>query len=107
MNTCWRDGKKIDLPCSRLTDARHTRTLTKSCARWRRDGYVSWMGSRYSVPWSYAGKEVWVQDRGASIEMRYGASALPNMRRLRHVIRSPDMSTITAFRSATNFPEKR
>ena len=26
-----------------------------------RDAYVSWQGSRYSVPWSYAGKEVWVR----------------------------------------------
>jgi len=25
-----------------------------------RDAYVSWQGSRYSVSWSYAGKEVWV-----------------------------------------------
>src|SRR3954449_4599765 len=25
-----------------------------------RDAYVSWKGSRYSVPWGYAGKEAWV-----------------------------------------------
>jgi hypothetical protein len=25
-----------------------------------RDAYVAWQGSRYSVPWSYAGKQVWV-----------------------------------------------
>jgi Mu transposase-like protein len=25
-----------------------------------RDAYVSWKGNRYSVPWHYAGKEVWV-----------------------------------------------
>ena len=36
------------------------------------DAYVSWLGSRYSVPWTYAGKEVWVQDGGTSIEVRYG-----------------------------------
>ena len=29
-----------------------------------RDAYVSWRGSRYSVPWQYAGKEVWVRDHG-------------------------------------------
>lgn len=28
-----------------------------------RDAYVSWHGSRYSVPWQYAGREVWVRDR--------------------------------------------
>jgi hypothetical protein len=25
-----------------------------------RDAYVSWQGSRYSVPWAYAGRSVWV-----------------------------------------------
>lgn len=29
-----------------------------------RDAYVSWHGSRYSVPWEYAGKEVWVRECG-------------------------------------------
>jgi hypothetical protein len=28
-----------------------------------RDAYVSWQGSRYSVPWQYAGKDVWVHER--------------------------------------------
>jgi transposase len=41
-----------------------------------RDAYVSWMGSRYSVPWIYAGKEVWVLDRGLSIEVRYGGERI-------------------------------
>jgi len=27
-----------------------------------RDAYVDWQGSRYSVPWQYAGQEVWVQE---------------------------------------------
>jgi hypothetical protein len=31
------------------------------------DGYVSWKGSRYSVPWLY---EVWVRDHGPSVEIR-------------------------------------
>jgi hypothetical protein len=30
-----------------------------------RDAYVAWQGSRYSVPWQYAGKEVWVRSRVA------------------------------------------
>jgi len=38
-----------------------------------RDAYVSWHGSRYSVPWQYAGKEVWVRDHGRYVEVRYGA----------------------------------
>src|SRR4051812_39919162 len=41
-----------------------------------RDAYVSWKGSRYSVPWSYAGKEVWVRDHGPSVEIRYSAERI-------------------------------
>lgn len=37
-----------------------------------RDAYVCWQGSRYSVPWSYAGKEVWVRERGSGVEVLYG-----------------------------------
>ena len=41
-----------------------------------RDAYVSWKGSRYSVPWRYAGKEVWVRDHGPSVEIRYSAERI-------------------------------
>jgi len=41
-----------------------------------RDAYVSWKGSRYSVPWGYAGKEVWVRDHGPSVEIRYSAERI-------------------------------
>lgn len=41
-----------------------------------RDAYVSWQGSRYSVPWEYAGKQVWVQDCAHSIEIRYGSERI-------------------------------
>ena len=41
-----------------------------------RDAYVSWRGSRYSVPWQYAGKEVWVRDHGRYVEVRYGADRI-------------------------------
>jgi transposase len=37
-----------------------------------RDAYVSWQGSRYSVPWSYAGREVWVRERGQAVEVHFG-----------------------------------
>jgi transposase len=37
-----------------------------------RDAYVSWEASRYSVPWEYAGKEVWVRQLGEQVEVRYG-----------------------------------
>jgi hypothetical protein len=37
-----------------------------------RDAYVSWRGSRYSVPWQYAGRSVWVRERLREIEVHYG-----------------------------------
>jgi transposase len=37
-----------------------------------RDAYVSWQGSRYSVPWEYAGRSVWVRERGREVEVHYG-----------------------------------
>jgi transposase len=37
-----------------------------------RDAYVSWQGSRYSVPWTYAGKPVWVRERAGDVEVHYG-----------------------------------
>jgi hypothetical protein len=41
-----------------------------------RDAYVSWQGSRYSVPWQYAGKQVWVRDHDEEIEIRYGTQRI-------------------------------
>jgi hypothetical protein len=37
-----------------------------------RDAYVSWQGSRYSVPWEYAGRSVWVRERSGDVEVHYG-----------------------------------
>jgi len=37
-----------------------------------RDAYVSWQGSRYSVPWEYAGRSVWVRACGREVEVHYG-----------------------------------
>jgi Mu transposase, C-terminal domain len=37
---------------------------------------VSWQGSRYSVPWEYAGKQVWVRDPENHVEVRYGAQRI-------------------------------
>jgi transposase len=41
-----------------------------------RDAYVSWRGSRYSVPWQYAGREVWVREDGRDIEVHCGADRI-------------------------------
>jgi transposase len=57
-----------------------------------RDAYVSWQGSRYSVPWQYAGKEVWVREHGGEVEVRYGADRIaahaPAMQRHQVITRS-------------------
>jgi transposase len=37
-----------------------------------RDAYVSWHGSRYSVPWEYVGRSVWVRDCGRNVEVHFG-----------------------------------
>jgi len=37
-----------------------------------RDAFVHWQGSRYSVPWIYAGKEVWVRQQEGRVEVHYG-----------------------------------
>lgn len=34
-----------------------------------RDAYVSWQGNRYSVPWRFAGNQVWVRQQGGSVEV--------------------------------------
>ena len=41
-----------------------------------RDAYVAWQGSRYSVPWAYAGKQVWVRERADEIEVHYGCERI-------------------------------
>lgn len=41
-----------------------------------RDAYVSWQGSRYSVPWQFAGKQVWVREHGGEVEVRFGAEQI-------------------------------
>ena len=37
-----------------------------------RDAFVHYQGSRYSVPWSYAGKEVWVRQQAGHVEVHHG-----------------------------------
>lgn len=41
-----------------------------------RDAYVSWQGSRYSVPWQYAGKEVWIRNHDRYVEVHHGAERI-------------------------------
>jgi len=48
-----------------------------------RDAYVSWQASRYSVPWHYAGKEVWVREQGERVEVHYGGERIAEHQRAR------------------------
>ena len=41
-----------------------------------RDAFVHWQGSRYSVPWIYAGKEVWVRQQEGRVEVHSGAHCI-------------------------------
>jgi len=53
-----------------------------------RDAYVSWQGSRYSVPWAYAGRSVWVRERGNDVEVHYGRDriAAHSQARAKHLV---------------------
>jgi transposase len=41
-----------------------------------RDAYVDWQGSRYSVPWPYAGKEVWVREIADEVDVLDGGARI-------------------------------
>lgn len=41
-----------------------------------RDAYVAWQDSLYSVPWRYAGKQVWVREQDREVEVRYGGERI-------------------------------
>lgn len=41
-----------------------------------RDAYVSWQGSRYSVPWQYVGKDVYVCEHSGRIEVYCGSERI-------------------------------
>lgn len=43
--------------------------LVCAVRRVSRDAFVCWGGSRYSVPWQYAGREVLVQEVGAQVQI--------------------------------------
>ena len=49
-----------------------------------RDAYVSWQGSRYSVPWEYAGRSVWVRERSSKVEVHYGRERIAAHGQARH-----------------------
>lgn len=50
--------------------------MTFAARRLGSDAYVSWQGSCYSVPGNYAGKQVWVRERGRVVEVHYGCERI-------------------------------
>ena len=67
-----------------------------------RDAYVSWQGSRYSVPWSYVGKDVWVRERESTLEIHYGAARVATHERAGRHRSSRRPSIIAASRLVTS-----
>jgi hypothetical protein len=55
-----------------------------------RDAYVAWEGNRYSVPWRYAGRQVWVRGRSGQMEVHYGGQCIAS-----HIAASGKHQTIT------------
>jgi len=41
-----------------------------------RDAYIDWQGSRYSVPWQYVGKDVWVRELAGEVDILDGRSRI-------------------------------
>lgn len=52
-----------------LPDRQRVEHLLGEVRKVSRDGFVSWDGSRYGVPWQYAGSQVVVKDRGGLVEI--------------------------------------
>jgi hypothetical protein len=55
-----------------------------------RDAHVSWQGSRYSVPWAYAGRSVWVRESGSNVEVHGMTGSQPTRRRVEIYLTSPE-----------------
>jgi hypothetical protein len=41
-----------------------------------RDAYIDWQRSRYSVPWQYVGKEVWVREMAGEVDVLDGRARI-------------------------------
>ena len=52
-----------------LPERKRVEHLLGTVRKVSRDGFVSWGGSRYGVPWQWAGSQVVVKDRGSHLEI--------------------------------------
>jgi hypothetical protein len=60
-----------------------------------RDAFVIYGTNRYSVPWPFAGRDVWVREVDELVEIRLPQIGSPSMRAVRGPIKSsPSQSTI-------------
>jgi hypothetical protein len=64
-----------------------------------RDAYVAWRGNRYSVPWQYAGREVWVHDGSGQVEVHYGGDRIAS-----HAAVAGKHKTVTRTEHHQNIP---
>ena len=64
-----------------------------------RDAYVAWKGSRYSVPWEYAGRQVQVRECGTDLEVFCGADRIAT-----HAVADGHHSVITNRRHHEGIP---
>jgi transposase len=64
-----------------------------------RDAYVAWKGSRYSVPWEYAGRQVHIRDCGSEIEVMYGAARIAT-----HMVAATRHQVVTGERHHEGIP---
>jgi len=55
-----------------------------------RDAYVAWQGNRYSVPWQYAGRQVWVKDHAGEVNVHFGSDRIAS-----HTVVSGKHQTVT------------
>jgi len=42
---------------------------------------VSWQASRYSVPWQYVGKQLWVREQNGAVAVEYGGEPIERITR--------------------------
>jgi len=85
---------EVDRPALQPLDGRPPYPyLDEELRKVARDAYVSWQGSRYSVPWLYAGREVWVRERSQAVEVHYGQERIaihPRSSRRHVVVTQPE-----------------
>jgi transposase len=64
-----------------------------------RDAYVAWKGSRYSVPWEYAGRQVHIRECGNEMEVLWGSTRIAT-----HTLVAGGHQVVTSARHHQDIP---